>query len=154
MARHEYAITVTWTGNTGPGTVSSRSYSRDHEISAAGPPTIAGSSDPAFRGDAGRWNPEQLYMASISECHMLWYLDLAARAGVVVTAYEDHPTGVMVVEPNGAGQFESVTLNPVVTISAESDPVAAEQIHDRVGDYCFIARSIATPIHHRVTVRQ
>ena len=154
MTSHEYSISVTWTGNTGPGTVSGRSYSRDHEVAATGTLPIAGSSDPAFRGDPGRWNPEQLYIASISQCHMLWYLDLAARAGIVVTAYQDHPTGVMVVEPGGAGQFESVTLNPVVTITAESDPSTAEAIHDRVGDYCFIARSIATPIHHRVTVRQ
>ena len=84
---------------------------------------------------------------------MLWYLGLAAGAGVVVTAYEDAPTGVMIEEANGAGQFESVTLRPTVTITTGSDPTKATELHDRVGEYCFIARSINTPIHHDVTVR-
>jgi organic hydroperoxide reductase OsmC/OhrA len=153
MTTHTYEIALTWTGNTGSGTSSRRAYSRDHEVSAAGPAPLAASSDPAFRGDPARWNPEQLYLASIAQCHMLWYLDLAAQAGVIVTAYEDRPTGAMTVEPNGAGQFESVTLHPTVTITAASDPAVAEALHDRVGDYCFIARSIKTPIHHDVAIR-
>ncbi|MGE2728995.1 OsmC family protein [Mycolicibacterium vaccae] len=153
MTTHRYEIAITWTGNTGTGTSSPRAYSRDHEVTADGLSPIAGSSDPAFRGDPSRWNPEELYVASIAQCHMLWYLALAANAGVVVTAYEDRPTGVMLEEPNGAGQFQSVTLYPTVTISAASDPVVAEELHDRVGDYCFIARSINTPIHHDVTMR-
>ena len=153
MTTHTYAIALTWTGNTGAGTSSLRAYSRDHEVAAHEVPSIAGSSDPAFRGDPRRWNPEQLYLASIAQCHMLWYLGLAAGAGVVVTAYEDAPTGVMIEEANGAGQFESVTLRPTVTITTGSDPTKAEQLHDRVGEYCFIARSINTPIHHDVTVR-
>ncbi|MDF2805972.1 MAG: OsmC family peroxiredoxin [Cellulosimicrobium sp.] len=121
-------------------------------MTAAGPGVILGSSDPAFRGDPGRWNPEQLYLSSIAQCHMLWYLHLATRAGVIVTAYEDHPTGVMVEEANGAGQFESVTLHPTVTVAAGSDAAAAAHLHEQVGDYCFIARSIRTPIHHEVVV--
>lgn len=153
MTTHSYEIEMTWTGNTGTGTSSRRAYSRNHEVTAAGPAPLLGSSDPAFRGDPTRWSPEQLYLASIAQCHMLWYLDLAARAGVVVTAYEDRPAGVMIEEASGAGQFESVTLHPTVTIAAASDPAAAEELHDRVGDYCFIARSINTPIHHEVTVR-
>ena len=152
MTTHSYEIAVTWTGNTGTGTSSRRAYSRDHEVTAAGMAPLAASSDPAFRGDPTRWNPEQLYLASIAQCHMLWYLDLAAQAGVVVTGYEDHPTAIMRVEPTGAGQFESVTLHPIVTITAASDPRIAEDLHHRVGDYCFIARSINTPIHHSVVV--
>lgn len=152
MTRHRYQVTVTWTGNTGVGTTSARAYERAHEITAEGPPPILGSSDPAFRGDPGRWNPEQLYVAAISECHMLWYLDLAARAGIVVTAYRDRPTAVMVEESDGAGRFERVVLHPTVTVTRGSDPIAAARIHDQVGDYCFIARSVATPIEHEVTV--
>lgn len=153
MTTHNYEIEVTWTGNTGTGTSSYRGFSRDHEVSAAGPTPLLGSSDPAFRGDASRWNPEQLYLASIAQCHMLWYLHLAARAGVIVTGYEDRPTGVMVEESSGGGQFESVTLHPTVTITATSDPAVTTELHDQVGDYCFIARSINTPIHHQVVVR-
>lgn len=152
MTTHDYEIELTWTGNTGTGTSSYRGFSRDHTVTAAGPGSILGSSDPAFRGDSARWNPEQLFLSSIAQCHMLWYLHLAARSGVVVTAYEDRPTGVMVEEAGAAGQFERVTLHPTVTITAESDPTVAEQLHHQVGDYCFIARSINTPIHHEVVV--
>lgn len=153
MTTHRYELAMTWTGNTGTGTSSLRAYSRDHDVTASGPETIAGSSDPAFRGDPARWNPEQMYLASIAQCHMLWYLGLAAEAGVVVTAYEDRPTGIMVEEASGAGQFESVTLHPIVTITPASDPALAEALHHRVGQYCFIARSINTPIHHEATVQ-
>jgi organic hydroperoxide reductase OsmC/OhrA len=154
MTTHGYELEVTWTGNNGTGTSSYREYSRNHEVAASGPAPLLGSSDPAFRGDVTRWNPEQLYLASIAQCHMLWYLHLATRAGVVVTAYKDRPTGVMVEETSGAGQFESVTLRPTVTITSGSDPAAAAGLHDQVGHYCFIARSINTPIHHEIAVRR
>ncbi len=153
MSTHHYEIQVTWTGNTGTGTSSYRAFSRDHEVSADGPAPLLGSSDPAFRGDANRWNPEQLFVASLAQCHMLWYLHLAARAGVVVTAYADRPAGVMIEEAGGAGQFESITLHPTVTITATSDPSLAAELHGRVGEYCFITRSIKTPIHHEVIVQ-
>lgn len=153
MKDHHYELEMTWTGNTGTGTSSLRGYSRNHDVTAAGLPSIAASADPAFRGDPDRWNPEQLYLASIAQCHMLWYLGLAATAGVIVTEYKDRPTGTMQEETNGAGQFQNVTLRPTVTITPTSDPVIAEELHERVGDYCFIARSITTPIHHEVTIR-
>lgn len=153
MKTHHYELAITWTGNTGAGTTSLRGYSRDHEVTADGPEPIAASSDPAFRGDPSRWNPEQLYLASIAQCHMLWYLGLAAGTGIVVTDYQDRPTGVMIEEANGAGQFASVTLHPTVTITAGSDASLAEALHHRVADYCFIARSINTPIEHEVTIR-
>jgi organic hydroperoxide reductase OsmC/OhrA len=147
--RHEYDVTVTWTGNTGPGTSGYTAYARDHEVSAAtGAPMIPGSSDPSFRGDPARWNPEQLLVTSLSQCHMLWYLHLASTAGVVVTAYEDHPHGVMVTNSSGAGQFEAVTLRPRVTITAASDPEVALRLHADVPALCFIARSVNFPVGH------
>lgn len=153
MRTHHYELLINWTGNTGSGTQTLRSYSRNLEVMAAGLQAIAASSDPAFRGDPARWNPEQLFLASIAQCHMLWYLGMAAEAGVVVTAYEDRPVGIMIEEANGAGQFESVTLRPLVTITPDSDAALAQSLHDRVGEYCFIARSIKTSIHHKVTVQ-
>src|SRR5688572_13076736 len=102
MAReHTYEVTVTWTGNTGEGTSSYRSYTRDHDVSGPGKPTIPGSSDPSFRGDAARWNPEELLLAALSQCHMLWFLSLATTEDVVVTAYEDAPVGTMVEDAGG-----------------------------------------------------
>jgi len=87
---HRYAVVVKWTGNTGTGTSGYRNYERRHEILAEGrKPLIPGSSDPAFRGDPTRWNPEELLVASLSACHKLWYLHLCAAAGIIVLAYID-----------------------------------------------------------------
>ena len=149
---HEYDVTVTWTGNHGPGTTTYTSYGREHEITALGAPMIVGTADPAFRGDPARWNPEQLQVAALSQCHMLWYLNLAAAAGVEVTAYEDDAHGVMTQDSSGAGQFESVTLHPRVTITADSDEQAALRLHGDVPAFCFIARSVNFPVHHRPVI--
>lgn len=143
---HLYAVTVTWTGNTGVGTASYRDYARTHAISAAGKPPIAGSSDPAFRGDIDRWNPEELLVASLSACHQLWFLGLCAQAGIVVTAYEDNAEGRMIEEAGGAGQFTAVTLRPRVTISADCDETQMLPLHHRAHGMCFIARSVNFPI--------
>lgn len=145
--RHLYRLQVTWTGNTGAGTASPRAYTRAHRIEAPGKPPIEGSSDPAFRGDAACWNPEELLLASLSACHKLWYLDLCARAGIVVTAYVDTPEGEMTEEPGGAGQFTRVTLHPRVTI-ASGDPARAAALHHDAHAMCFIARSVNFPVTH------
>lgn len=145
---HEYDVTIAWTGNHGTGTSAYNAYGREHEVNAAGAPTILGSSDPAFRGDPARWNPEQLQVAALSQCHMLWYLNLAAEAGVTVIAYEDSAHGVMAQDSTGGGQFESVTLRPRVTITADSDSEMAEHLHSKVPEVCFIARSVNFPVHH------
>jgi organic hydroperoxide reductase OsmC/OhrA len=140
--RHTYRAEVVWTGNQGTGTSGYRAYGRDHELRGAGKAPILGSSDPLFRGDASRWNPEELLIASLSACHQLWYLHLCAAAGVVVTAYEDHAEGVMLEEDDGAGQFERVTLRPRVTIAAASDAGVAERLHAEAHAKCFVARSV------------
>jgi organic hydroperoxide reductase OsmC/OhrA len=140
--RHTYRAEVVWTGDQGTGTSGYRAYGRGHELRGAGKAAILGSSDPLFRGDASRWNPEELLVASVSACHQLWYLHLCAAAGVVVTGYEDHAEGVMLEEDDGAGQFERVTLRPRVTIAAASDAGAAERLHAEAHAKCFIARSV------------
>lgn len=145
---HHYTLSLRWEGNLGEGTSSYRAYSRDHTVRHPRAGTIAASSDPAFRGDASRWNPEQLFLASLSQCHMLWYLHLATQAGVVVVSYDDEPTGTMIEEPGGGGRFTGVTLRPAVTIATGGDVRLAEVLHDRVGDYCFIARSVSIPVLH------
>ncbi len=149
---HRYTVRVVWTGNTGAGTASPAGYERAHDIEAVGKPTIYGSSDPSFRGDPARWNPEELLVASLSACHKLWYLGLCAQAGVVVTAYEDEAEGVMVEASNGAGQFTSVTLRPRVTISADSDELVARHLHHRAHEMCFIARSVNFPVENEPTI--
>lgn len=150
--QHKYVVRVIWTGNSGTGTESHRGYERAHDISADGKPTIAASSDPAFRGDSARWNPEELLVASLSACHKLWYLGLCAQAGVVVTAYEDAAEGIMIEEGTGVGQFTSVTLHPHVTISATSDEMKATKLHRQAHAMCFIARSVNFPVTNLPTI--
>jgi organic hydroperoxide reductase OsmC/OhrA len=147
MARlHSYSVTVTWTGNTGSGTSGYREYKRSHEISAAGKSAIAGSSDPAFRGDGTRWNPEELLVASLSTCHQLWYLHLCADAGIVIEAYVDEANGVMEESDDGGGQFVEVILRPKVRLAPGSDQAKATVLHHEAHAKCFIARSVNFPV--------
>jgi organic hydroperoxide reductase OsmC/OhrA len=148
---HDYTLTTRWTGNLGPGTTGYRDYSREHEVSAPGKPTLAGSADPSYRGDPTRWNPEELLLAALSQCHLLWYLHLAAVAGVVVVDYIDEPVGTMLVEPDGSGQFSRVVLRPRVTVREESMVGAAQAVHHDASAKCFIARSVNFPVEHEAT---
>lgn len=146
--RHRYGVAVVWTGNRGEGTASYRAYARDHEVMADRRPTIAGSSDPTFRGDPARWNPEQMLVASLSQCHLLWYLHLCAVSDVVVVAYEDHAEGVMTETEDDGGRFAEVTLKPAVTVADESMTTTARELHDRAHELCFVANSVNFPVRH------
>ena len=148
---HKYTVAVSWTGNRGTGTSGYRDYARDHEIASPGKPTIPGSSDPAFRGDPTRWNPEEMLVASVSTCHQLWYLHLCADAGIVVVAYSDDASGVEIERADGAGQFESVTLRPHAKLAAGSDENIARRLHDAAAEKCFIARSVSFKVEHKPT---
>lgn len=151
MAHHEhhYQVTITWTGNLGKGTAGYTAYSRDHTILAADKPVILGSSDPAFRGDAKRYNPEELFLASLSNCHMLWYLHLCAEAGIEVTAYTDAARGNMQTDPDGSGRFTRVVLYPVVTVTDSAKALLALELHQRAHQFCFIANSVNFPVVHQ-----
>jgi organic hydroperoxide reductase OsmC/OhrA len=120
---HRYQATITWTGNLGEGTVGYRSYSRDHEVSGKGKPVLPGSSDPAFRGDPKRWNPEELLVAALSQCHMLWFLNLCAANGIVVISYTDDAQGTMAEGADGGGEFTAVTLRPRAAIADSGQAV-------------------------------
>ncbi len=144
--QHHYQVHVTWTGNEGTGTSTHRSYSRAHVLQAPGKAPIEGSSDPSFRGDPTRWNPEELLLGSLSACHKLWYLGLCAAAGVVVVAYEDAAEGTMIEESDGAGQFTAVVLKPQVVLAPGSDAQKAQELHHVAHEKCFIARSVNFPV--------
>jgi organic hydroperoxide reductase OsmC/OhrA len=150
---HSFRISTKWTGNDGSGTLNYRSYRRDHEMTG---PTksapIAGSSDPAFRGDGSRYNPEELLIASLSACHMLWMLHLCADAGIVITEYQDEAAGTITLNADGAGQFTRVVLCPRMTITDSARTAEAEALHSRAHQLCFIARSVNFPVEHKPTV--
>ena len=143
--QHQYKVEVTWTGNQGTGTKTYQGYGRGHEIRIAGKPTIDGSSDPTFRGDASKYNPEDMLVTALSTCHMLSYLHQAVLAGVVVTAYADSAEGTMETDVHG-GHFTEVVLRPIVTITADSDAAKAEAAHDAAHHGCFIANSVNFPV--------
>ncbi len=148
---HEYQISVEWAGNRGTGTSGYRDYGRELTIHAAQKAPLAGSADPTFRGDADRWNPEELLVAALAQCHMLSYLHMAVRAGVVVTAYEDQATGTMRQDGIG-GAFTEVVLRPRVTVAAASMVDAALGAHGPAREACFIANSVNFPVRHEPEV--
>lgn len=150
---HRYDVTVTWTGNRGEGTAGYRAYERSHVVRADGPPELLGSADRTFHGDRARWNPEQLLLAALAQCHLLSYLHVCADAGVVVTAYADRAGATMVTERDGSGRFTEAVLHPEVTVAEESMVEAATAAHERAHALCFIANSVAFPVRHEPVVR-
>ncbi|MFO1054620.1 MAG: OsmC family protein [Planctomycetota bacterium] len=142
---HRYRVDIAWTGDRGSGTSGYEAYGRDHEVRIDGKPVIAASSDPQFRGDATRHNPEELFVAALSSCHMLWYLHLCADAGIVVTRYEDAAEGTMVIAAHGGGQFREVVLRPRVAITS-GDAAQARALHERAHALCFIANSVSCAV--------
>ena len=150
---HHYEIHLTWTGGPSADAEAFRNHDRSYRVEAPGKPAIAGSSDSIFRGDAARWNPEDLLVASLSACHHLWYMGLCAAAGIVVLAYEDEAEGEMIEEgAGGAGQFVRVTLRPRVTLALGADRSTALALHATAHKNCFIARSVNFPVEHQASV--
>jgi organic hydroperoxide reductase OsmC/OhrA len=148
---HQYSVHLEWTGNTGTGTSTCQSYERSHTITAENKQHVLCSSDPAFRGDATKYNPEELFVAAIANCHMLWFLHLAATAGIIVVSYKDQPIGVMMETDDGGGHFVNVTLHPVIVITDETMIEQANALHHKAHQYCFIANSCNFPIEVKPT---
>lgn len=149
MRQHHYSLTVNWTGNIGTGTSGYKEYERSHEIFVSGKEVINGSSDPLFNGDKSKWNPEEFLLASISSCHMLWYLHFCADAGIIVIDYNDEPKGIMFETENGAGQFEEIVLHPTVTVLREDMQETALELHNKANKFCFIANSLNCKVGHK-----
>jgi organic hydroperoxide reductase OsmC/OhrA len=148
MKEHTYHTKLQWTGNTGRGTETYRGYERAHVISAEGKPTIHGSSDPSFRGDRLKYNPEEMFVASLSSCHMLWFLHFCSEASVVVLDYSDDAIGKMTETADGNGKFSEVILQPRVRVKESSMLEKIESIHAKANAFCFIANSCNFPVRH------
>jgi organic hydroperoxide reductase OsmC/OhrA len=153
MSGHGYEISTEWTGDRGTGTSGYREYGRDHVVRSAGKPDIAGSADTTFRGDADRWNPEELLLAALSQCHMLSYLHVAVMNGFTVVAYEDRATCDLDVHRDGSGEITAAVLRPIVTIREPEHAEAAQHAHETASGLCFIARSVSFPVLHEPEVR-
>jgi organic hydroperoxide reductase OsmC/OhrA len=152
IGTHTYALRATWTGNRGTGTSGYRDYDRSVTLAVDGKPDIAASSDKPFRGDPARWNPEDLLLAALSECHLLSYLHACVQAGVVVVSYEDAARGTMVEDGRGGGAFTDVVLRPTVVVADEAMRDAATAAHAQARSWCFIANSVNFPVRHEPTI--
>ena len=147
MKLHSYKLRTEWTGNLGTGTSGYREYARNHDLYSPGKTArIQGSSDPRFRGDPSRYNPEELLVGSLAACHMLFFLHLCADAGIVVTAYDDESFGSMQEHEDGSGDFTEVVLAPRVTIATPGREGELDNLHHRAHELCFIARSVRFPV--------
>ncbi len=152
-AFHHYQVSTVWTGNLGSGTRSYTSYSRDHELLVAGKPPLAGSADPAFMGDPARYNPEELLVAALSACHMLWFLHLAVGKRLPVQAYRDEARDTMVTTPGGGGFFSEVVLRPAVTVDSRTETRLVRALHERAHALCFVANSVNFPVKCEPVIR-
>lgn len=152
IGEHRYALTATWTGDRGTGTSGYRDYDRSVTLAVEGKPDIAASSDKPFRGDRSKWNPEDLLLAALAECHLLSYLHACVQAGVVVVGYTDAASGTMVEDGRGGGAFTEVVLRPTVTVADEAMRAAATAAHAQAHEWCFIANSVNFPVRHEPTI--
>lgn len=152
FGEHRYSVRTTWTGDRGTGTSGYRDYDRSATIDIHGKPRLEASSDKPFRGDPERWNPEDMLLAALSQCHLLSYLHACVKADVVVVGYEDDATGLMVEDGRGGGAFREVVLRPRVTVAHPSMTDAAMQAHKQANEWCFIANSVNFPVRHEPTV--
>lgn len=150
--QHRYALRSVWTGNRGTGTDGYRTYDRSVTISIDGKSDLEASSDKPFRGDPAKWNPEDLLLAALSECHLLSYLHACVTAGVVVVSYTDDATGTMTEDGRGGGAFTEVVLHPRVVVAETAMIAAAEAAHAQAREWCFIANSVSFPVRHEAVV--
>ncbi|CAM1359751.1 OsmC family protein [Tenacibaculum xiamenense] len=146
--QHNYSAIIKWTGNKGKGTLNYKEFERSHMISINNKPDILCSSDPVFLGDKTKYNPEELLLASLSSCHMLWYLHLCSESNVIVTEYIDEPTGIMIEKQNGSGCFSEVSLNPIIKVAEQSMIEKAIELHKKANELCFIANSVNFKVLH------
>ena len=149
---HHYRVATTWTGDRGTGTSGYREYGRDVTIEIAGKPSLEASADRPFRGDPAKWNPEDLLLASLSECHLLSYLHACVTLGVVVVGYADAAEGTMVLDGRGGGAFREVLLRPRVTVAEATMVADAHRAHDLAHEWCFIANSVNFPVRHEALI--
>ena len=145
LGEHAYRVDVTWLGNRGAGTSGYRAYGRQVRVRVDGKPAIEGSADVPFRGDPDRWNPEDLLLAALAQCHLLSFLHAAVTLGIVVEAYDDTATAVLRQEGNG-GRLVEAHLRPRVTVRTADMAGRLDEAHRLAHEWCFIANSVCFPV--------
>jgi organic hydroperoxide reductase OsmC/OhrA len=123
---------VSWDADTGDVRAHTVEFARQ---------TLAASSAPEFGGNPDKANPEEMFVASLSSCHMLWFLALARAERIQVTSYEDDPEGTM-----DGTRFTRVVLRPRVAFDRDLDDEQIDSLHHRAHERCFIANSVSCPV--------
>ncbi len=144
---HSYQATISWSG----ATRDYDSYSREYSVAIPGKPKFRASADAAFRGDPRLYNPEDMLLVALATCHMLSYLAVCARIGIVVSAYEDQAQGTMAFKDRRM-RFTEVVLRPRVTIAQTIDEARAMAAHEQAHDECYVANSVNFPVRHEATI--
>ena len=145
-----YSALITWQRDGQP--FSDKRYRRHHQWAFDGGVVVAASSSPQVvplpMSDAAAVDPEEAFVASLSSCHLLWFLDIACRAGWVVDDYADAATGVLAKGADGRLMMTQVTLRPAVRFAGDHQPDAAEiqRLHHAAHDACFIANSVRSEV--------
>lgn len=143
----QHVAELSWTQEAGADFLAGR-YSRVHELrfdggavlSASAAPTIV----PAPYSDAASIDPEEMFVASLASCHMLWFLDFAKRAKIDIRSYMDRAEGVMTKNAEGRMAIVKVTLHP--RVESDGDAATIEELHHKAHDACFIANSVTTDV--------
>jgi organic hydroperoxide reductase OsmC/OhrA len=147
VADHKYKTYLHWSSEGGEGTKTYKSFARTHRITAK---TKSGGDKPAIVATSAfhsldHYNPDEMLLASLSSCHMLWYLHLCSENGVVVTDYRDQAELVLRLDAKGEGKVESATLHPRVMILS-GDLEVARALHKDAHSKCFVANSVNFPV--------
>jgi organic hydroperoxide reductase OsmC/OhrA len=151
MSGHQYTATVRWTRGADEA-FNDRRYSRAHTWTFDGGVEVAASASPlivrAPFSDPHAVDPEEAFIASVSSCHMLFFLDYAAQAKFVVDRYEDTATGTMGKNESGHDYVATIVLTPQIHFSASVQPTPEQlaALHHRAHEDCFIANSILTEV--------
>ncbi len=147
MKEYSFKSKVEWTGNMGSGTFDTRTYEKSHTISVPNKEQkIYASSSSFFRGDETKLNPQELFLSSISSCHLMWFLQFCADNEVIVLEYIDFPEGVIKEDSNGTGKFDKIILRPTIIVSEKSMIEKAILLHQEINKKCFVANSCNFPI--------
>ena len=145
-----YTATIRWR-RTGDGDFTKGQYSRAHEWAFDGGAVVPAGPSPHIVpdpwGNPAGVDPEEAFVASLSSCHMLFFVDFARRAGFVLDSYVDEAEGVMEKRDDGAMWMSRVTLRPRLQWSGEEpNEEALADLHHKAHDACFIANSVKTEV--------
>jgi organic hydroperoxide reductase OsmC/OhrA len=141
----EHRIQTTWKKETSD--FKYETYNRSHSLKFEGGQSLKGSSAPDFVGDAALANPEELFAAALSSCHMLTFLAIACKASFVVASYTDNAVATLEKNAEGKMAVTKVALNPKIEFQGSApDAAKLAELHEKAHKYCMIANSVSAKV--------